>query len=168
LPLINFNSGSNTSTMVQNPSDLFGPMGVIQHICPDTSEEDDTWEQAKEAVLGVVQPHSFDSNPAVYIADKDYIWFDLSADQTVTVTIPAMLNTATFLELYSSNGDSLGITGTDELVFTSDTPNRYLVSISPDPDSPMRLNFGCEDVVGYDLLVVKSPLYGLFLPLVQH
>jgi len=55
------------------------PMGVINHTCPDDYETDDTLEQAHAIEADKVQVHSFDSDTGHYAADKDSVWFDVSA-----------------------------------------------------------------------------------------
>ena len=60
------------------------PTGVIDHACPDNHEVDDTWEQAQLLEPNMWQVHSFDSDPEYYAADKDFVWFDVQARQTIT------------------------------------------------------------------------------------
>ena len=93
-------------------SALAEPLGVINHLCPDIYEVDDTWEQAREIVQGELQLHSFDSNPLIYSADKDVLGFDVIANDVVTFTVVTITNTQTLLEIFDENGNALNITGT--------------------------------------------------------
>jgi hypothetical protein len=137
------------------------PAGVITHACPDVYETDDTWEQAKAIEDGVPQVHSFDSDPTYYAADKDFVWFELRAGQSITFTVTQVPGTLTLLELYDRNGDPLGVTGTDQLMWTASLAGPYYLSVSPQSTAS-----GCSDVVGYELVAQVEPLYGLYLPVV--
>ncbi len=140
------------------------PTGVISHTCPDLYEVDDTWEKARPIQSGVVQVHSFDSDPLIYAADKDYFIVDLWANQAVTFTVGRVTNTATLLELYDASGDNLNVTGTDILRWHSPVPGRFYLSVTPlDPD-----DFGCAGDVGYELLMEREAVTVLFLPMVLN
>lgn len=129
------------------------PEGVINHICPDPYEVDDSWDQAHAIEIGVLQTHSFDSNPAIYAADKDLVWFDLKRGETVLFTVESITNTHTLLELYDADGLALDVTGTTGLSWTADEQGKYFLSVSPLDDT----SFGCANVVGYDLLMDIAP-----------
>ena len=85
LPIINKNPQNKSNGINEFP--LANPDGVIYHLCPDTYEVDDTWEQARTIVPGELQLHSFDSNPLIYSADKDVVGFDVQANDVVTFTV---------------------------------------------------------------------------------
>jgi uncharacterized repeat protein (TIGR01451 family) len=112
-------------------AEVVEPRGVINHVCPDDYEVDDTWQQAVPLEPGVAQVHSFDSNPAVYAADKDFVQLDLSAGDSVTVSVTSLTNTMTVLELYDGQGNALGLTGDTQLVWTADQDGTYIVGIGP-------------------------------------
>jgi hypothetical protein len=137
------------------------PDGVINHICPDDFEVDDTWQQAHAIDPGVVQTHSFDSNPAGFAADKDFVWFDAKAGRTVTFTVAPVINTETLMEVYNKVGEALNVTGTRELVWTPDEDGLRFLSVSP-----MSTTYGCADEVGYRLLMDALPSFDIYLPLV--
>ena len=137
------------------------PTGVIAHTCSDAYEVDDTWMQAKPIALGVVQVHSFDSNPEQFAADKDFVWFDLHAGNTITFTVPTVTQTMTLLELYDSRGNTLNITGTDQLVWTAPSIGRYHLGVSP-----RTADYGCADEVGYTLVAEARLTEIIYLPLV--
>jgi hypothetical protein len=137
--------------------------GVINHDCPDTYETDDTWQQAKP-ITGVVQVHSFDSDPQLYAADKDFVGFDVSAGRTITFTIVAITNTQTLLELWDEHGAALNVTGTIQLVWTPATAGRYYLSVSP-----LTTTWGCAYEVGYNLLLTEmAPARGIYLPIIMR
>jgi hypothetical protein len=139
------------------------PTGIISHTCPDAYEIDDTREQARPIETGVLQVHSFDSEPVVnYAADKDFVWFDLEARQTVTFAITALTDTLTLLELYDGYGSVLNITGTTQLTWTATAAGHYYLSISPLTTD----TFGCSYEVGYNLLAEMSPVRVIYLPLI--
>jgi hypothetical protein len=137
------------------------PMGIITHTCPDAYEVDDTWEQASHIEPGVVQVHSFDSDPASYASDKDFVWFDIRAEHTITFTVPVVTNTLTLLELYDGQGTGLDVTGTTDLIWTATTGGRYYLGVSP-----QLSNFGCADTAGYHLLAETPPISVIHLPMV--
>ncbi len=160
LPMINKNN-QNKSDGIR---DLLSasPDGVIYHLCPDTYEVDDTWEQAKAIVPGGLQVHSFDSNPLIYSADKDILGFDVNANDVVTFTV-SVTNTQTLLELFDENGNSLDITGTTQIVWEVPEAGHYYLSVSP-----VVQTFGCSDVVGYQLGMEISVPPGIYLPLITR
>jgi hypothetical protein len=145
------------------PAGVLAPMGVITHTCPDAYEVDDTWQQASLIEPGVVQVHSFDSDPVSYAIDKDYVWFDLQAQHTITFTVPLITNTLTLMELYDANGAGLDVTGTTRLIWTAATAGRYYLGVSSQRDI-----YGCADEAGYHLLA-ETPVAGvIYLPLVAR
>jgi hypothetical protein len=105
--------------------------------------------------------HSFDSDPTYYAADKDFVWFELKASQSITFTVPQVTGTLTLLELYDQNGNPMDVTGTDQLVWTAPTAGRYYLSVSPQSEA-----FGCADVAGYQLLAERESLFEIYLPAV--
>ncbi|MGD8487718.1 MAG: SdrD B-like domain-containing protein [Anaerolineae bacterium] len=137
------------------------PTGVIDHACPDNHEVDDTWEQAQLLEPNMWQVHSFDSDPEYYAADKDFVWFDVQARQTITFSVAELTHTVTLLELYDEHGVPLNVTGTTQLVWRADTAGRYHLSASPQTAA-----YGCADEVGYRLSMEMSPLRAVYLPLV--
>jgi hypothetical protein len=139
------------------------PMGIITHTCRDAYEVDDTWEQASPIEPGIVQVHSFDSDPASYTSDKDFVWFDIRAQNTITFTVPVVTNTLTLLELYDGQGTGLDVTGTTNLIWTAATGGRYYLGVSPQVS-----NFGCADTAGYHLLAETPPLSVIHLPMVAR
>jgi hypothetical protein len=141
------------------------PTGVISHTCRDDYETDDTWQQAHVIEADDVQIHSFDSNPQRYAADKDFVWFDVSAGSTLTFTITSITNTQTLLELYDGHGAALNVTGTTQLFWTPATTGRYYLSVSP-----LTTTFGCTDAVGYDLLLtgLPTPEGPIYLPIIMR
>jgi uncharacterized repeat protein (TIGR01451 family) len=160
LPMINKNSQNKSEAIKDLP--LASPDGVIYHLCPDTFEVDDTWEQARAIIPGELQLHSFDSNPLIYSADKDVVGFDVNANDVVTFTV-AVTNTQTLLELFDANGNSLDITGTTQIVWEVPAAGHYYLSVSP-----MVQTFGCSDVVGYQLRMDKSVLPRIYLPIITR
>jgi uncharacterized repeat protein (TIGR01451 family) len=143
------------------PENVFSPTGIISHTCADAYEIDDTWELAKPIDDGDLQVHSFDSNPAQYAADKDFVSFSIQAERTITFTVPVITGTATLLELYDQNGDALDVTGTTQLVWMAPAHGQYYLSVSP------RLAaYGCADVAGYELKAAMSPSEKIYLPIV--
>jgi len=144
-------------------SPFLRPEGVIQHICPDTYEVDDQWENAAAILDGASQLHSFDSNPAVYTPDKDIVYIDIFIGDTVTFTVSALVNTAPMMELFDGLGASLNITGTTQLAWTATDSGRYYLSISPTTDS-----YGCTDVNSYQLELQSYLLKRVFAPLIMR
>jgi hypothetical protein len=160
LPLVARDQGT---TFVATSDAVLYPTGIISHTCPDAFEIDDTLEQARPIEAGVLQVHSFDSEPVVnYAADKDFVWFDLQARQTVTFAITTFTNTLTLLELYDGYGSVLNITGTTQLTWTTAAAGHYYLSISPLTTD----TFGCSYEVGYNLLAEVSPVRMIYLPLI--
>ncbi|MFN2110122.1 MAG: Calx-beta domain-containing protein, partial [Anaerolineae bacterium] len=147
------------------------PMGVISHTCADAYEVDDTWEQARPIVEGLSQTHSFDSNPALYAVDKDFVTFDIDSGRTVTFTVTPftdtmtlLMDTLTLLELYDTNGMALAVTGTGQLVWEASASGTYYLSASP-----LMNVFGCVDETGYKLRMQTSASSSkIFLPLVMR
>jgi hypothetical protein len=139
------------------------PQGEIVHSCPDDYEVDDTWESAQPLVDGMLQVHSFDSDPELYAADKDWSGFDLRAHQSVTLTIAQLTNTVTLLELYDGQGGLLVQTEAAQLVWEAEVDGHYYVAVSP-----LTTTFGCADSAGYQLAGVVEPLHQLFLPILMR
>jgi uncharacterized repeat protein (TIGR01451 family) len=137
------------------------PTGIITHTCPDPWEPDDTWQQAQAIEIDVAQAHSFDSDPSLYAADKDFVSFDLVGGQTITFSVTAVTNTVTLLELYDEYGEGLNLTGSGQLVWTAPSTGRYHLSVSPQTTS-----FGCADTVGYELLAQIKARADTYLPIV--
>ena len=154
-------TGAASTTVTVGPAGVLSPMGVITHTCPDAYEVDDTWQQACRIEPGVVQVHSFDSDPVSYAVDKDFVWFDLQAQHTITFTIPLVTNTLTLLELYDAHGAGLDVTGTTRLVWTALTAGRYYLGVSPQMNT-----YGCADAAGYQLLAETPAVRVIYLPLV--
>ncbi|UCC62096.1 MAG: hypothetical protein JSV36_15100, partial [Anaerolineae bacterium] len=135
--------------------------GVINHACPDDYEPDDTWQQAQAIEPGIVQVHSFDSDPTYYATDKDLVWFDILDQQTITFTTAPMTNTLTLLELYDEYGTALDVAGTGQLVWTAPDAGHYYLSVRP-----RTTTFGCASAVGYNLLAEIETIRVVYLPLV--
>jgi uncharacterized repeat protein (TIGR01451 family) len=150
-------------TPATGPAGVLAPMGVITHTCPDAYEVDDTWQQAGRIEPGVVQVHSFDSDPVSYAIDKDFVWVDLRAQHTITFTVPLITNTLTLMELYDADGAGLDVTGTTRLIWTAAKAGRYYLGVSSQMDI-----YGCADEAGYHLLA-ETPAAGvIYLPLVAR
>jgi uncharacterized protein (DUF2141 family) len=162
-PGLAINKTHNPKPAVRPESPL-EPAGVITHSCPDDYEIDDTWQLAKPVEPGVEQVRSFDSNPFVYAADKDFLWFDLNHFGVFTFTIESLVNTTTVMELYDSDGDTLGVSDGGQIIWSKAPPGRYYLSVSPGPGNT---NYGCTEEAGYTLLVMSKPGYSLFLPVVS-
>jgi hypothetical protein len=144
------------------PEITLSPTGIITHTCPDTYEEDDTWELAGPIRDGELQVHSFDSNPAEWAADKDFVSFYIRSEQSITFTIPTVTGTQTLMELYDADGIPIPEhkTTADNLILTDLARGRYFLSVSP------RLaTYGCADVAGYELQADMSPVTVIYLPL---
>ena len=161
LPIINKNNLNKFYGIKDIP--LANPDGVIYHLCPDTYEVDDTWEQGRAIFPGELQLHSFDSNPLIYSADKDVVGFDVQANDVVTFTVVTVTNTQTLLELFDENGNALDITGTTQLVWRVPESGHYYLSVSP-----MEQSFGCSDVVGYQLRMERSAPPRFYLPIITR
>jgi hypothetical protein len=150
----------------EHPEEVLSPTGEIYHFCPDTFETDDTWQQARPIVPGVLQVHSFDSDPALYAADKDFVYMDVRAGRTITFTVQVVTNTLTLLEMYDQEGKALPeVTGGDELVWTPTVPGLYYLGVGP---QPVTSRFGCTDQVGYQLRMELEPMAYLYLPVVMR
>jgi len=159
LPIINKDNQNKFYGINNLP--LANPDGVIYHLCPDTYEVDDTWEQGRVIVPGELQLHSFDSNPLIYSADKDVLGFDVSAYDVVTFTVVTVTNTQTLLELFDENGNALDITGTTQIVWRVPDAGHYYLSVSP-----VAQTFGCSDVVGYQLRMERYVPPRIYLPII--
>ncbi|RLC58762.1 MAG: hypothetical protein DRI80_13480, partial [Chloroflexota bacterium] len=157
----------NGDNGTDNHTAVLHPTGVISHTCPDEYEPDDTWEQAHAIVVGVIQTHSFDSDPRQYAADKDFIWFETSTLGwgTIIFTTTPMTGTQTVMELYDEEGDALIVSGTTRLVWAATAGGRYYLSVSPEDEFT---SFGCADAVGYNLLMETLETNFLYLPLVTR
>jgi uncharacterized repeat protein (TIGR01451 family) len=181
------------STLSPNPlpqsferEEMYVPSGVITHTCPDAYEVDDTWWQASPIQSGEVQLHSFDSDPERYVADKDFVWLDMRAGETVTFTMLMVTNTQTLMELYDAQGDAVydrrtedrgcgwacaltqagadyQVTGTQQLVWKATASGRYHLGVVP-----LSTTFGCTRTVAYHLSAVLLPLRELYLPLIMR
>jgi uncharacterized protein (DUF2141 family) len=167
LPLIVSGASGNTAAN-KSAKVLFSPQapsGEINHFCPDAYETDDTWQEAQSVILGQAQTHSFDSNPALYAADKDYVWVDLNANETVHFDVTQAVNTQTLLELVDENGELINVTGTTQLQWTAESSGRYYLGVSP----MNSMEFGCTDTVSYDLTVtieVPDTTPTIYLPFI--
>jgi hypothetical protein len=140
------------------------PVGVIDHCNPDGFEVDDTWEQARLALAGVAQDHTFDSNTDQYAADKDFVFFDVGASGMLVATSNPT-NTSTLLELYDANGQALNRSGIDQLTWLDAPVGRYYLSVTP-----LSGDYSCDGSVGYELTVdypVSPPSFNLFLPVLM-
>jgi len=154
----------DAETNVQNQNPFLSensPQGEIIHVCPDAYEVDDTWWSAFPIGDGIRQTHSFDSNPAQYAADKDFVYVDLKAREVVTFTVVSTINAQTSLELYDSQGIALNVTGTDQIVWEAPTPGRYYLGVFPQSDT-----FGCPGTVGYDLEAKIFRVTEIYLPFI--
>jgi hypothetical protein len=147
----------------EGTDDLLAPTGIISHTCQDAYEVDDTWQDAREIEPGVVQVHSFDSDPWLYAPDKDHVWLQLDTFQTITFTIPSFTNTQTLLELYDDEGASLNVTGTTGLEWQAPSDGRYYLSVSP-----LSHTFGCVDTAGYELVVEVSEITQFYFPIIYR
>ncbi|MDY7080272.1 MAG: PPC domain-containing protein, partial [Chloroflexota bacterium] len=164
LPIMSRNYGHSGAAVTGSNGILF-PMGVISHTCPDAYELNDTWQQAHAIEAGVVQVHSFDSDPEQYVADKDLVSFDASAGKTITFTIAPVTNTQTLMNLYDEHGAALGVTGTTRLVWTPASTGQYYLSVGPEDGTTA---FGCADAAGYNLLLEVTETNNIYLPLVAR
>jgi uncharacterized repeat protein (TIGR01451 family) len=147
---------------------VLSPVGVIEHSCPDDYEIDDTWQMLTEAHViepGIVQVHSFDSDPTMYAADKDFAWFDVLGPQAVKFVAAPLSNTETLMELYDEQGSALGVTGTNQLAWISASSGRYYLSVSPQAGST---SFGCADEAGYNLMMETADVHTIYLPMVRR
>jgi uncharacterized repeat protein (TIGR01451 family) len=150
------------------PEIIYSPAGTITHVCADTFEVDDTWEQAKPIGDGELQVHSFDSNPVLWLPDKDFVSFYLQAGRTITFTVPAITGTwEVQLMVYDQNGDPLPETATltGQLVWQAETAAQYYLGVSPPEAAGI---YGCADVAGYKLRAQLEPRWYLYLPIVAR
>jgi len=136
------------------------PQGVISHMCPDAYEVDDSWELAQPILPGVLQVHSFDSNPALYAADKDVVAFTVYGGDVVTFTVTTLTNTNTLLELFDKYGNALNITGTTQIVWEVPFAGTYILSVAPQTQ-----NYGCVYTAGYELLMELHQPIRFIIPL---
>jgi uncharacterized repeat protein (TIGR01451 family) len=157
--------GYAASSVTVGHGDVRSPMGVINHACPDGYETDDTWRQAHPIEFGVPQIHSFDSDPEHYVADKDFVSFDISDREIITVLIAQVTNTSTLMQLYDRDGNALSVTGTSQLKWMPSVNGRYYLSVSP---ADGVNTFGCADAVGYNLLMETLDAYIVYLPTVMR
>jgi hypothetical protein len=170
LPIVVRNSGmgeSDAGISRTASSAVLYPTGVISHACPDDYEPDDTWQQVTTTTIrvGVVQVHSFDSDPQRYAADKDFARFDAPIGKAVVFAIAPLTNTETVMELYDQRGASLSVTGTTRLMWIPRTGGHYYLSVSPQAGVS---SFGCADEVGYNLLMEALEVSSIYLPLVTR
>jgi hypothetical protein len=107
----------------------------------------------------VAQVHSFDSDPSLFAADKDWLSFELQAGQIVTMTIIQLTNTLTLLELYDGEGGLLTMTEASQLVWQAPVQDHYVAAVSP-----LTTTFGCSDAVGYVLMGTRESRHSLYLP----
>ncbi|MCL7451808.1 MAG: hypothetical protein M8467_02040 [Anaerolineae bacterium] len=118
---------------------------------------------AKPLELGVAQVHSFDSNPAVYAADKDFLSLDLTAGERVMVRVTSLTNTLTLLELYDGQGHLLSPVGETQLSWKPTEDATYIVGISP-----LTSTFGCAADVGYVVVAEIPEIRTVYLPLTMR
>jgi uncharacterized repeat protein (TIGR01451 family) len=150
------------------PEFVYSPVGTITHVCSDTFEVDDTWEQAKPIADGELQVHSFDSDPVHWLPDKDFVSFYLHAGRSITLTVPVITGTwEVELMLYDQSGDPMPetATSTGQLVWQSGADGRYYLGASPPEAAAI---YGCADVVGYKLRAELEPRWFLYLPIVTR
>jgi uncharacterized repeat protein (TIGR01451 family) len=148
------------------PEGALGPTGVITHTCPDAFETDDTWTAAAAIEPGLPQVHSFDSDPVMYVPDKDFVWFDVEPlhvrhAMPISFTVTHLTNTVTLMTLYDPQGNVMDVTGTTELMWVPAQPGRYYLSVSPQTSS-----FGCVDAAGYRLLAHIPSVQSMYLPII--
>ncbi|MFN2289643.1 MAG: SdrD B-like domain-containing protein [Anaerolineae bacterium] len=158
LPLVVRNA--SLEPVVEVVEDVVDPRGVIKHECPDDYEVDDTWQDAKPLDLGVAQVHSFDSDPLLYAADKDFVSLDLVAGERVRVQVTTLTNTLTLLELYDGQGHLLDSTAETQLSWKPAEDATYIVGISP-----LTSTFGCAADVGYRIIADIPEIMTIYLPL---
>jgi hypothetical protein len=142
-----------------SPLSMVGPLGVITHSCPDVYEIDDSWPSAGPIVSGVPQLHSFDSDPVLYAADKDFVSFTLFNFQEISFSVTSNTGTSALLEVYDANGRALNLSGVDSLVVKDLPPGNYYLSASP-----TSLDFGCSEATGYTLEADFKSIFQVFLP----
>jgi len=166
LPIVIRNGGGGGTT--GNHHVALYPTGVISHTCRDDYELDDTRQQLRPVNAiqpGAAQVHSFDSNPVLYAADKDLVWFDVPDARIVIFTVAPVTNTQTLLELYDAGGEALGVTGTTRLVRAFTSGGRYYLSVTPQGGVT---SFGCADVAGYNLSMEMTEAQTIYVPLVMR
>ena len=162
LPILT-RSFSLRATAAEGLEGLDSPTGIINHTCPDAYEVDDTWQQAYAIEDGVMQRHSFDSDPRGFAADKDFVQVELYEGQTVTFTLSSIVNTQPFFELYDRDGVRILRTDQTQLKWTPATDGRYYLGVSPSTTT-----YGCADSVGYSLLMEVEPKFRLYLPILDR
>ena len=69
------------------------------------------------------------------------------------------------MEIYDDQGAALGVSGSDELVWSNSTSGRYYLSVSPPPTAN---NFGCSSEVGYELMADKVTVPKIYIPVVHN
>jgi hypothetical protein len=148
------------------PDTELGLTGVINHACPDAFETDDAWMEAAVIETGVSQVHSFDSDPAMYVPDKDIVWFDVEPFHVhsaipITFTITHITNTEPLMTLYDALGSTMNVTGTTQLTWVPDAPGRYYLAVTP-----QTTTFGCVSEAGYQLVAQIPPVRWVYLPVV--
>ena len=146
-----------------SPTIIVSPQGVIFHICRDVYEVDDSWTLAGPIVSGVPQLHSFDSDPVLYAADKDFVSFTMLPLQEITFSVASDTGTSALLEVYDQYGRALNLSGVDSL-FVEELPagNYYLSA------SPTSQKFGCSETTGYTLEADIKPIYQVLLPILMR
>ncbi len=140
--------------------DILGPTGVITHMCMDDFEIDDTWTSAVPIASGETQLHSFDSDPLLWAADKDFVSFNLLTNQAISFSVTSITGTSALLELYDDQGLATGLSGVDQLVFDPGLAGgQFYLSATP-----VNQVFGCTDVAGFNLSAEFKPIWQLFTP----
>jgi len=172
LPVVIRNAGTGTAASAHTTASVVSaplhPAGDIEHVCRDDYEIDDSWDQlGSNNVIqpGLVQIHSFDSDPALYAADKDFVWFDVPDRKAVSFTIAPVTNTQTLMELYDERGLYLPVTGTTRLVWTFTTGGRYYMSVIPQNHVT---SFGCAEDAGYNLTMEMRDGYMIYVPVIAR
>ncbi len=164
LPLVLRGDGAPGSADGYRPARQLN--GVIHHACPDSYEPDDTWQQASPIEIGSAHLlHSFDSDPAFYVPDKDFVWFDAWPGTVVVFTVEPVSDTQTVMELHDEDGAVLPPTGTTRLAWTPPISGRYYLSVRPGDGFTA---FGCADAVGYSLLMEEMEIHTFYLPIVMR
>jgi hypothetical protein len=128
----------------------------------DDFEIDDTWTSAVPIASGETQLHSFDSDPTLWAADKDFVSFELRTNQAITFTVTSITGTSALLELYDNRGIATGLSGVDQLVFDPGLGGGHFY-LSATPVSEV---FGCTDIAGFNLTAELKPIWQIFSPIV--
>lgn len=150
---------------VVESGNVSAPQGVINHICPDSYELDDTWQQADTIEAEIMQMRTFDSDPQRYAADKDIIWFDASAGDIMTLTVTPMADIQVSMALHDENRAALNVTGTTLLVWTVPADGHYYLVLQPGDGTTA---YGCANVAGYQLYLEMVRMRKIFLPVVMR